>query len=279
MTQLQELGPGDERKALSYLEADAFRNLRIIWALRRWGLFNLGLPEQGKYLVARVNGNINGLLFLNNLGLLRLAAPKEVALQLMEKSLLLWGLPGLLVGPQDEVDFVLSRFNAMEGAIEHVEEEVTMILSSEDFKPYGKKATLALLEDVDDLAELEKLMQLEMLGISSADWVIRSQIIRAIEDGAASLVRHGGHIVAKAEMDATTPAIDELGGVYTVSSKRRKGYAWACCSFLCQLSLSRGKRVRLETQRDNLAALQLYDLLGFRPLWPHLTVRFKSRSR
>lgn len=275
MIQLEELRPGDERKALAFLEADPVRNLRIIWALRRWGLFNLGLPEQGKYMIALLNGNIYGMSFLNNLGLLRLAAPRDASLVLAERCLLYWGSPGLLVGPEDEVDYILSRFNVLESAVEHVEEEVSMILSADDFRSHRKKASLALLEDVEALASLERLMQLEMLGNCAAEWVIRSQMLRAVEGGVAALVMHRGHAVAKAEMDATTPSVDELGGVFTLPSKRGKGYASACCSFLCRLSLDAGKQVRLETQRGNSMALSLYSKLGFRTLWPHLAVRFK----
>ncbi len=180
-----------------------------------------------------------------------------------------------MVGPEDEVDSILSRFNVLESAVEHVEEEVSMILSADDFRPHRKKTSLALLEDVEALASLERLMQLEMLGNCAAEWVIRSQMLRAVEGGVATLVMHRGHAVAKAEMDATTPSVDELGGVFTLPSKRGKGYAGACCSFLCRLSLDAGKQVRLETQRENSMALSLYSKLGFRTLWPHLAVRFK----
>ncbi len=275
MIQLEELRPGDERKALAFLEADPVRNLRIIWALRRWGLFNLGLPEQGKYMFALLNGDIFGISFFNNLGLLRLAAPQDASLVLVERCLLYWGSPGLLVGPEDEVDYILSHFSVLESAVEHVEEEVSMILSADDFRPHRKKASLALLEDVEALASLERLMQLEMLGNCAAEWVIRSQMLRAVEGGVAALVMHRGHAVAKAEMDATTPSVDELGGVFTLPSKRGKGYAGACCSFLCRLSLDAGKQIRLETQRENSMALSLYSKLGFQTLWPHVAVRFK----
>jgi GNAT superfamily N-acetyltransferase len=273
---LEELGPGEERNMLAFLEREPVRNLRIIWALRRWGLFNLGLPEQGKYLGAHEGESLSGILFLNNMGLLRVAAPEFSRMALFERGLLLWGLPSLLVGPEDEVDTILSRFTSLESSLEHIEEELSMILEAGDFKPVRKKASLALLEDVDQLAELEKRMQLEMLNSRAADWVIRSQVLRAVEAGAASLVRRRGRVASKAEMEAITPSADELGGVFTLASYRGKGYAKACCSFLCSLSLQAGKSVRLETQRDNRAALALYSGLGFKPLWPHLAVRFKS---
>lgn len=275
MVELEELKPTDLRTALRWLDAEPVRNLRIIWALRTWGIFNLGLPEQGRYLTAFEDGDLRGLLFLNNLGLLRLSGPPEIGIRLVERALMLWGLPGLLAGPEDMVDSILSRFSSLESAVEHIEEEVSMVLQPEDFKPYGKKASLSLLEDVDELVELERLMQLEMLGSSAAEWVLRSQILRAVEGGVSCLIRHRGRVVGKAEMDATTPAADELGGVFTLPGMRGRGYAKACCSFLCGLSVASGKTVRLETQRDNLPALAVYSELGFRPMWPHLAVRFK----
>ncbi len=272
---VEELRPGDERQVLAFLDREPVRNLRIIWALRNWGLFNLGLPEQGKYLAAYEGGSLEGILFLNNMGLLRVAALGDTRSELVQKCLLLWGLPSLLVGPEDEVEAILSRFSSLEAAVEHVEEEVSMILDAGDLGSAKRNASLALLQDVDDLARLEKQMQLELLGNCAAEWVIRSQMLRAVERGVASLARHRGHIIAKAEMDATTPAADELGGVFTISSHRGKGYAKACCSFLCRFSLEAGKSIRLETQRDNEVAIGLYHRLGFRRLWPHLAARFK----
>jgi ribosomal protein S18 acetylase RimI-like enzyme len=270
---LREIGPGEIRAALSFLEEDPVGNLHLIWPLRRWGLFNLGLPEQGRLLGAFFRKSMRGLLFRGNLGVWRLCAGGDTAVALAEKALSLWGMPEVLAGPEDDVEALLEEVEALRKAVEHRERELSLLLCAGDFRPRRGAAVRGKPDDLDDLVALEEMMQLELLGSRSRRAVIASQMLRAIEESAA-LVRCDGLAVAKAEIEATTPQVDELGGVYTLPSHRRRGYAGSACTLVCAESLSRGRKVRLETQRENRAALELYRGLGFRELWPHLAVRF-----
>jgi predicted GNAT family acetyltransferase len=124
--------------------------------------------------------------------------------------------------------------------------------------------------------DLERALQWDLLGNVSKEWAMRLQMLRLVEEEASAVVRDGGRVVAKAELEALTPRADELGGVYTAPDYRRRGYAAAVCSLLCSRSLSHGKTVRLETQKDNRPAIALYRKLGFRELWPHLVISFRT---
>jgi ribosomal protein S18 acetylase RimI-like enzyme len=272
----EELGPGREREALLFLEREPVKNLRIVWSLRNWGLFNLGLPEQGVYLAGYERESLRGILFRNNLGLWRLAADMETAGLLGREALSLWGTPQVLAGPEKDVEALLEVLQALRDSLEHREEELSLLLCGADFKPYRGQAVPAREEDLDDLVRLEMMLQEELLGGCSASWALRLQMLRAVEKGGAALVREGGRAVAKAEIEAVTPKVDELGGVYTIPSFRRRGYANSACTMACGKSLDDGKKVRLETQRDNEAAISFYMRLGFRELWPHLAIRFRS---
>jgi hypothetical protein len=94
----EELGPGDEEQLLAFLEEDAVKNLRLVWAVRRWGLFNLGLAEQGSFLAARSGDEMRGALFRDNQGLWRMAAEGEAAMGLVQAALESWGMPEALAG-------------------------------------------------------------------------------------------------------------------------------------------------------------------------------------
>ncbi len=41
--------PGEEKRAVEYLWGDGYRNIWTIATLRKYGAFNLGLPEQGSF--------------------------------------------------------------------------------------------------------------------------------------------------------------------------------------------------------------------------------------
>lgn len=271
---IEELGPGWERRILAFLENDAVRNLRIIWSLRTFGLFNLGLPEQGRVLGCLSGEGLCGVLFADNLGLWRIAAPPEATSVLVEEGMERWGFPEAVAGPEEQVEGILEEFPELRGRVSRKEEEVSLLLEPGRFRPRGGGATWAEEEDLPELVVLEKGLQRELVGSCAAEAVIRRQLGRVLENGGIALVRRGGRVVCKADVEAVTPGADELGGVYTLPPWRGMGFASAACSLACTPSVSRGKPVRLETQRDNRPALALYRGLGFRELWPHLVVCF-----
>lgn len=272
---LEVVEPGRERELLSFLERDPVANLRLVWVVRRWGLFNLGLAEQGAFLAARCRDGIKGVLFRDNLGLWRVAAGEVVAELLVQAALDLWGPPAAVTGRRMEVDRILSEFPELSMRVLRREEEVSLVLKPGRFVPQGPgRARLAEEEDLESLVRLERSFQFDYLGYVSREWEIRLCMLRLVEAGVAALAHWEGEAVAKAEMGAVTPRADELGGVYTLPGFRRRGLAAAACSLLCGRSLARGKVVRLEARRDNHAALSLYRGLGFRELWPHVVVVF-----
>lgn len=73
----------------------------------------------------------------------------------------------------------------------------------------------------------------------------------------------GREIVAKAGTNARGFTFDQIGGVYTVESLRNRGVAAALLRVLLDHIRSEGRRVSLFVKKENIAALRLYEKLGF----------------
>ena len=73
----------------------------------------------------------------------------------------------------------------------------------------------------------------------------------------------GGPITFKVDQSATSDDVVQLAGIYTVPEARRAGLASAGVAAVCAQLMESRPMVTLYVDRNNTAAVRLYQKLGF----------------
>jgi ribosomal protein S18 acetylase RimI-like enzyme len=266
---------GDERRAIDFLQGDPYRNIWTISTLKRYGAFNLGLPEQGTfYGYYESSGSLTGLLYCNNLGFWRFHASSEAVLAALLRAALsddrkpvsITGDPAVLEGALEREGRSLT--------VQERELEAIHVLKKDGFTPSPDgKARVAGAADADEMVELEKGLQVHLLGRAADNSFLRRRVLEVAEKGRAAVLPDGRHLAAKAELEVEIDGCSQLSGVFTRPEARGRGAATAVCALICGVALAEGREVCLETQADNQVALALYAGIGFRKHGDSLVTR------
>jgi uncharacterized protein len=144
--------------------------------------------------------------------------------------------------------------------------------------PKGLRATLpvrpraglsvrrATLDDLDALTPLQEAYEREevLTPIHSFNGpACRASLARALERQLMYAAEEGGVIVGKAGTNARGFRVDQIGGVYTLPSRRGRGVAAALMAALLAEILAQGRRPALFAKPANAPAQALYMRLGF----------------
>jgi ribosomal protein S18 acetylase RimI-like enzyme len=270
--------PGEEKRAIDFLEGDRYRNIWTIATIRRYGAFNLGLPEQGSfYGYFEGPDHLQGLLHCNNLGFWRFHALEEEALAALLQAALADGrAPASITGDPSVLEGALERVGRPLCVVERESEEIH-VLRRDGFNPVpGGAARIATAADLSGMVELEKGLQIYLLGRAADNSYLRQRVLEVVQKGRAAVLPDGRRLAAKAELEVETGSLSQLSGVFTHPGVRRRGAGLAVCGLLCALALGEGREVCLETQVDNAAATALYARLGFRVHCGSLIARFEE---
>ena len=76
-------------------------------------------------------------------------------------------------------------------------------------------------------------------------------------------LKYGDRFVSKVQTNAITKKYVQVGGVYTVKTERKKGYARTLINYLVNEAKTHGKKVVLYVRRKNEGALALYRSCSF----------------
>ncbi len=93
----------------------------------------------------------------------------------------------------------------------------------------------------------------------------RARCARRIAQGHTWTVVSEGRLLFKAELQAVTPEVIYLEGIYVNPATRGQGLGASCLSQLCRTLLLKTDTVSLLVNHENHAAQSLYRKIGFRP--------------
>lgn len=85
-----------------------------------------------------------------------------------------------------------------------------------------------------------------------------------------------GEIKAQANIQTYTDKINQVGGVFTLSSERGKGYGKAVVSEICRRIIKQGRIPTLMVRKNNTPAVRAYKALGFTHYDDFLVISYKS---
>jgi ribosomal protein S18 acetylase RimI-like enzyme len=126
---------------------------------------------------------------------------------------------------------------------------------------------LATAEDLDLIAPVQAyLVELEsrINPLDSDPEGFRARCLRRIEMGRTWVIVEGGRLLFKAEVQADTPDVIYLEGVYVNPSVRGTGAGRKYMAELCRLMFARTRTVCLLVNEENERAHRFYRSCGFR---------------
>ena len=132
--------------------------------------------------------------------------------------------------------------------------------------PPGLSLRRAVSADLDALYPLQEAYEREEVLTSIHKLnaaACRAALARALEGQLVFAAEEGGVLVAKAGTNARGFGTDQIGGVYTLPSRRGRGIAAALMAALLRDIVGAGRRPVLFVKPSNRPALSLYRGLGF----------------
>ena len=125
----------------------------------------------------------------------------------------------------------------------------------------------ATIDDLDRIAPIQAAMAEEESGTNpmKADPVgFRARCARRIEMGRVWVLEEKGELIFKADIQADTPDVVYLEGVWVSPAARHRGIGRRCVRQLCRDLLSRTKSVCVLVNEENLGAHTFYRMCNFK---------------
>jgi predicted GNAT family acetyltransferase len=125
----------------------------------------------------------------------------------------------------------------------------------------------ATLEDLDKILPVQAAMAEEESGTNPLEADpegFRARCTRRIEMGRVWVLENNGRLIFKADIQADTPDVVYLEGVWVNSSERGKGIGRQCLRQLCQDLLARTKSVCVLVNEENQRSHTFYRMCNFK---------------
>jgi RimJ/RimL family protein N-acetyltransferase len=172
--------------------------------------------------------------------------------------------PCLVVGPRDASDRLFAHW-APGRAARRIHHQRLYRLESIAHAPDPAGFRLATWEDRAVVAAQAIAMEREDLGtdrLGEAD--AHEQIVQdRIQSGRTWVIERDGRLVFQVNVGTTHTSGCQIGGTWVPPEHRGRGYATAGIAATCRRLLATHPRVTLHVNESNLAAVRVYEKVGF----------------
>lgn len=265
---LRALGEDDIRSALAFLQRDPMINVYLISRL----LEERSAAATQIYAVRHNRSFVMLASLATNIVLAADPAENQdvldSAVAMVAERIVARAVPvRAIISPAHLVDKLWSRLRTRfdPPTVVRMNQPVYAIRRRFDF-PDLSRARYAAVEDLEQLVPACAAMHKEEVGIDPMDRDSTGyrERIRELIDRRRAIVRvDDGLITAKCEFSAVSDDTVQLMGVWTHPQFRRRGLAQTMMREVCGHLFRRGKNVTLFVNDFNLAAVSLYESIGF----------------
>ncbi|MCH4890385.1 GNAT family N-acetyltransferase [Acidaminobacter sp. JC074] len=169
--------------------------------------------------------------------------------------------PDFMSGPKGQVEKVWQMFERTVKRYKY-SNSMYMVLDKHDLEetPLVREASLMdAKKQIKFLLEIEKSFKRNHMTINQ----MQKRIEERVHTGEYLVVEDQERLVAQGFVEDKIQAFSQIGGIYTSSDYRKKGYAKMIVSALCAEILSKGNIPILAVMSDNASAISVYESLGF----------------
>ena len=262
---LMELTEEDRNEALAFLAERPIHTVCLTGFIRDNGL--VSPHNRGTFYGCRNSeGRLEGVALIGHATLIE----ARTARAMQEFSLVAQGFQHthIILGETDKVEqfwnYYADEGQDMRLACREMLFEVRQAMQVREEVAGLRRATL---NDLDNIVPVQADMAESESGINPLDTDpegFRARCARRIEMGRVWVMEENGTLIFKADVQADTPDVIYLEGVWVNPTERSKGFGRKCMRQLCQDLLSRTKSVCVLVNEENERAHTFYRMCNFK---------------
>ena len=262
---LIELTEDDRNEVLSFLSERPIHTVCLVGFIRDNGL--VSPHNRGTFYGCRNSeGRLEGVALIGHATLIEARTPHAM----QEFSMVAQGFQNthIILGETEKVEqfwnYYADEGQDMRLACREMLFEVRQAMQLREEVNGLRRATLA---DLDQIAPVQAGMAESESGVNPLDIDpegFRARCARRIEMGRVWILEENGKLIFKADVQADTPDVIYLEGVWVNPIERSKGFGRKCMRQLCQDLLSRTKSVCVLVNEENERAHTFYRMCNFK---------------
>lgn len=261
----------DEKIVVNYLKKHELETVLLYGNVIEYGLENLGKRRHGNYYGYFMEEELRGVIAFYNMGSLIFHYEDIRAIDEF-KSLALEEEFKTIIGPKHIVDKLVDEIKYEKKITDYIESKYFINKNFQEYCLTGETLSINELSDeaVDFLVESRELGFDEDIDMEEAFENIKYRD----KDEYIIFIRNSEKIVATANLRRSAENLSQIGGIYVDENFREKGYGKKVVSELCKLIIREGKVPCVAVENNNIAAIKVYEDLGFEKCGNYLTVEF-----